>query len=104
MTGQSRLSRNYHDGWIESMEIGPRREVTFNVQLDPVWNPGLPISFRLRFAAIDNMEEVTAFFATAGDVHGIRIESVASDAKHHWTVQLDRLGSVTILARKVSEL
>ena len=56
------LGAEYHDGQIESVEVGPRREVVITVRLDPVWNDGDGSSRRLHLSAIQNFEEVAAFF------------------------------------------
>ena len=56
------LGAEYHDGQVESIEVGPRREVVITVRLDPVWNNGDDSSRRLHFSAIQNFEEVMAFF------------------------------------------
>jgi hypothetical protein len=56
------LSANYHDGQLEGVEFGPRREVVLSVRLDPVWNNGSDAPRRIRFSAIKNYAEVKAFF------------------------------------------
>jgi hypothetical protein len=56
------LGAEYHDGQVESIEVGPRREVVIIVRLDPVWNNGDGSTRRLHFSAIENFEEVAAFF------------------------------------------
>ena len=56
------LKAEYHDGVVEAVEIGPRREVALTVRLDPVWNSGDGSARRLHFSAIDNFDEVASFF------------------------------------------
>ena len=56
------LGAEYHDGAVESVHIGPRRQVELVVRLDPVWNDGDGATRRLRFSKIENFEEVEAFF------------------------------------------
>ena len=56
------LDAEYHDGQVEAIDVGPRRELTLTVRLDPVWNDGDDSTRRLHFSAIQNFEEVAAFF------------------------------------------
>ena len=32
------FKRNFHDGQLASFTLGPRRELTLEIALDPVWN------------------------------------------------------------------
>lgn len=57
------LAAEYHDSQLESVYIGPRREIELVVRLDPVWNSGDGTTRRLRFSRIQNFDDVAAFFA-----------------------------------------
>jgi hypothetical protein len=64
------LGAEYHDGHIESVEVGPRREVVITVRLDPVWNDGDDSARRLHFSSIQNFEEVASFFGRCSSAQG----------------------------------
>ena len=64
------IQYEYHDGWIDSVSIGPRKEVTIGVCLDTVWNPGTDHA-EIRFGGIYNYECVSKYFE--------RIEKDTSD-------------------------
>ena len=51
----------FHDGQLADFTIGPRREVSITVDLDPVWNPNQKRTVLVRFGAIRNMEVVQSF-------------------------------------------
>lgn len=53
---------NFHDGHLASFTLGPRREITLEIALNPVWNRGGPPSVSIRFGAIENYEDVASFF------------------------------------------
>src|SRR6186997_2368785 len=53
---------NFHDGHLANFTLGPRRELTLEIALDPVWNKEAPSSAFVRFGGIGNFDEVAAFF------------------------------------------
>lgn len=53
---------NFHDAQLADFSVGPRREVTLQIALDPVWNLKGAKSVVVRFGAIENMPEVTVYF------------------------------------------
>ena len=53
---------NFHDGQLASFTLGPRRELTLEIALDPVWNKAGPSSASVRFGGIENFDEVASFF------------------------------------------
>lgn len=101
------LNAEYHDGAVEAIETGPRREVVLTVRLDPVWNDGDGSTRRLHFSAIKNFDEVAAFFRRApvapegGDID--EILGVVLVSKDVIGVELDHLGYVEIRGAKVRE-
>lgn len=56
------FSHNFHDGLLMGFTIGPRRELTLEIVLDPVWNGGAAPAVSVRFGGIENFEEVAAWF------------------------------------------
>jgi hypothetical protein len=102
------LRAEYHDGAVESVEVGPRREVAITVRLDSVWNDGDGSTRRLHFSAIQNFEEVAAFFRRASPADGggvfvdevIRIDLVS---KGIIGIEFDVLGYIELRGAKVRE-
>ena len=107
------LPYNFHDGGLAAIEIGPRREVTLTVGLDPVWNAG-ECTARIRFGGIENFDEVRAFFATLPPARlpGAFLDGIdyldydrAEVSRVHRLVlrlELDHGGTVTIRCRNVT--
>lgn len=103
------LHAEYHDGVVEAIELGPRREVVLTVRLDPVWNNGDGTTRRLHFSAIQNFDEVSGFFGRAGPAHGSvvyvdEILGIVRVAKGVIGIELDKLGYVELRGAKVREL
>ena len=102
------LNAEYHDGVVEAVEVGPRREVVLAVELDPVWNDGDGSTRRLHFSAIKNFDEVAAFFRLAppapegGDCVD-EVVGIVLVSKGVIGVDLARLGYVEIRGAKVRE-
>ena len=101
------LNAEYHDGAVEAIEAGPRREVVLTVRLDPVWNNGDGSTRRLHFSAIENFDEVGAFFrqASAAPEGGCvdEVVGIVFVSKGVIGVDLARLGYVEIRGAKVRE-
>ena len=53
---------HFHDAHLASFTLGPRRELTVEIALDPVWNKEGPSSVSVRFGGIENYDEVASFF------------------------------------------
>lgn len=98
------LHAEYHDGVVEAIELGPRREVVFSVRLDPVWNNGDGSSRRLHFSAIQNFDEVAGFFESAGPEYVDEILRIVRVSKDVIGIELDHLGYVELRGAKVREL
>ena len=56
------FKHNFHDGQLAGFALGPRRELTLEIALNPVWNKEAPPSVSVRFGGIENFDEVTSFF------------------------------------------
>jgi hypothetical protein len=98
------LQAEYHDGVVEGIELGPRREVVLTVSLDPVWNNGDGTSRRLHFSAIKNFDEVSSFFGRATPEYVDEILGIMLVAKGVIGIELDHLGYVELHGAKVREL
>jgi len=103
------LKHNYHDGQLVSFSFGPRNEVTLEIYLDPVWNPGGPSTGRIRFGAIQNLNEVQAFFERVspprrGGAFLAEVIGIVYEPKARWILDLSDYGSVVILAKHCDEL
>lgn len=100
---------NYHDGQLESFQLGPRRELTISVDLDPVWNPTTPFA-SVRFGGISNYEEIKDFMRALPEPepNGYIDEVVGLvfvGKGPNWVVlDLSRNGSMVVQARNVTEL
>src|SRR5262245_31808079 len=95
----------YHDGSLEAVELGPRREVTLHIGLDPVWNNGDALVRRLRFSAIKNYEEVATFFgpyASSATNSGSldTILGISKPGKELVGIEMDRLGYIELHGTK----
>jgi hypothetical protein len=102
------LNAEYHDGAVEAVVVGPRREVALTVRLDPVWNGGDDSTRRLHFSAIENFDEVAAFFRQAsptpeGGCCADEVLGIVLVSKDVIGVDLARLGHVEIRGAKVLE-
>lgn len=107
------MKYRYHDGYLKSFSLGPRREMTLTILL-----PGEssdPSLVMTRFGAIENFEEIKSFCenlpSTESDRYYIdeiiRLEldkSKASTAKKmHFLLELDHEGSIPIICGKFNE-
>ena len=103
------LNAEYHDGQLEAVELGERREVTLTVRLDPVWNDGQSPSRRIRFSAIKNYDEVRTFFASMAqqprnDASLDEVVGFVQPAKGRIGIDLAKLGYIELQGAKVREL
>ena len=103
------LQAEYHDGQLEAVEFGERRDVILTVRLDPVWNDGQSPSRRVRFSAIENYDEVRAFFATMperarADASLDEVVALVKPAKGRIGIDLAKLGYIELRGAKVREL
>ncbi len=103
-----RLRYGYHDAQLERCQVGPQREVILEIRLDPAWNRHAPRYVRLRFGAIQNFEDVRAFFERVMARPDRRpegfldeIAGIQCTAKGRWVVDLERGGSITIVSPKM---
>lgn len=101
---------NFHDGHLASFTLGPRREITLVIDLDPVWNKEAPPSVSVRFGGIGNYDEVASFFhalpkpqqpdAYIAEVLGL---DYAGDGPNWVVVDLASHGHIAIHSQHVTE-
>lgn len=101
------LLNDYHDAQLERVAIGPRRELTLFLHLDPVWNPSILEYAVVRFGSIANFEEVERFFSglrcdPARDfITGVcRLEPARQGG---WVVDLDGYEEIVIRTSRCTE-
>jgi hypothetical protein len=61
MAFAKQFSHSYHDGALVAASIGPRREVSLVIRLDPVWNDGVDKECTVHIGAIQHFEDVAVF-------------------------------------------
>jgi hypothetical protein len=100
----------FHDGQLAGFTLGPRRELTLEIALDPVWNKQGPPSVSVRFGGIENFDEVAAFFRVlpppprpdAFIAEVIDVE-YAKEGPNWVMIALSHHGHITIHSRHVTE-
>lgn len=101
------LNAEYHDGVVEAVDVGPRREVIITVRLDPVWNNGDGSTRRLHFSAIQNFGEVAAFFRRASPAEGggfvDEVIGIVLVSNGIIGIEFDSLGYIELRGAKVRE-
>jgi len=102
-----KLTYNCHDGRLVACKVGPERQVTLEIHLDPVWNPDGPPTVSVRFAAISNFEDVRRFFEQVQQSRQHQaldeVVGIVCREKGKWIVDLARAGAVTIATPKMPQ-
>jgi len=102
-----RLTYNCHDGQLVACAVGPQREVTLEIRLNPVMNPDGPPTVRVHFSAISNFEEVRGFFERVQQSSRREaldeVVGIVCREKGKWIVDLARGGAVTIATAKIPQ-
>ena len=104
------FQHNYHDGSLVNFILGPRRELTLEVDLCPLSNP-LTLSARVRFGGIENYDEVAHFFQAipkpkpadycVTEIIGLKY---LNEGPNSVLIDLDHYGHVIIQSKHVTEL
>ena len=104
------FKHNFHDSQLAGFALGPRRELSLEIAIDPAWNKGSAVSTSVRFGGIENFDEVVAFFdalplprhpdAYIAEFIGIQY---AGEGPNWAVVDLDRHGHITVKSQHVSE-
>ena len=102
-----KLTYNCHDGRLVACKVGPEREVTLEIRLDPVANPDGPPAVTVRFGAISNFEDVRRFFEQVQQSRQREaldeVVGIGCRKKGEWIVDLARAGAVTIATPKMPQ-
>ena len=104
------FDHSLHDAWIESVTIGPRREIRLSLALGSarISDPRLPDAATFRLGTIANFEEVHAFFARFEPEPIARIDrvSVLSQSGPSSTValEIDPQGTIEVECSKLELL
>ena len=99
-----------HDAYIESVTIGPRREIRLSLALGSarISDPRLPNVATFRLGAIANFEEAHAFFARFDPEPIARIDRVSVLKRTGWSstvaLEIDPQGTVEIVCSKLELL
>lgn len=103
------FKHNYHDAQLASFTLGPRRELTLEVDLNPVWNKEMR-SVSVRFGGIENYDEVKLFFHALpkpprADAYIAQFVGLGySGEGPNWVIIiLDEHGNIRISSRHVTE-
>jgi hypothetical protein len=100
---------NFHDSQLVGFRLGPRRELTLEIALDPVWNKAGPPSASVRFGGIENFDDVASFFhalppprrdAYVAEIIGLRYPG---DGPNWVVLDLSGHGHIRIQSRHVTE-
>jgi len=101
------LSGNYRDAHIERFALGPHRDLTLFLQLDPASNPSIAQHAVVRFGAIVNYEEVAAFFSAmaASNAGGApaEVRSLEHGAREGWGIDVAGYGKLSIMSARCIE-
>ncbi len=57
---------SFHDSSLLGVQMGPRRDLSLSIDLDPAWNPGGG-AVKVNFDAVENFAEVKEFFSALED-------------------------------------
>lgn len=106
----SSFKYNYHDSQLAGFTLGPRRELTLEIALDPVWNTEASPSASIRFGGIENFEEVAPFFRTLpppprSDCYIAEITGLKylGDRPNRVLIDLADQGQILVQSRNVAE-
>jgi hypothetical protein len=103
-----RLNNNYHDAQIDRFALGPRKDLTLFLHLDPVWNTSIARDAVIRFGAIGNYEEVEAFFAAlppprAEGAFMAEVSALEQGPTGGWLIDVEGYGRLNIMSAKFIE-
>ena len=99
---------NFHDSHLKAFSLGPRRELTLVIALNPMANPGAVTEIAIRFGAIRNFEEVRARFGKLSlpeqdDRYIEEIVRLEQVSKGQWVFQLENGEPIEIQSSKAEE-
>ncbi|GAB4136231.1 MAG: hypothetical protein Tsb009_03220 [Planctomycetaceae bacterium] len=110
----SGLEFEYHDGWIQSVTIGPRQEVNLSICLDTVWNPNNK-SAEVRFGGISNFPSVKRFFDSVAAetseidggplIHSLHVDDkvINKPGDLYYFIDVEAIGDIRIHCKNFTE-
>ena len=98
---------SFHDAWIEHVSVGPRREISFKLELGSarISDSRLPQVGILRLGGIEEMESVSPKFARLSDdsrIDEIQFSFCSQSRLHRLRFVLDPHGTQEICCSKVT--
>jgi hypothetical protein len=95
------LKYNYHDSNVETVAVGPRRELTLQVLLDPFINDEKVAIVKLSFRGINNIDAVIAFVerhleTRRGPAFLARIDDLTKTGRNDYQISFDDIGELTV--------
>ncbi len=103
----ARLLNDYRNARLERAALGPRRELTLFILLDPAHNRSILRDAVVRFGSIANFAEVEAFFsALPADPdcdHLAVIRRLEQEKSGSWLLSLAGCGEIRILSERCLE-
>lgn len=106
------LKHNLHDSFLTAFKIGPRRELSLTIDLNPVVVSGGG-TLSVRFGGIRNLEVVDEFFKSIERmsfpayldevVSIVFLEKISGGGGMKWLLHLARTGELVIECQHVTE-
>jgi hypothetical protein len=103
------LRYNYHDAHVSGFKIGPRREFTLTVHLDPFLNKEIAGAIRLSFRGIHNLDTISAFVTLhlkprqKPNAFIVRIDAIEKTDKNTYRITFDHIGQLEIRGKGHTE-
>lgn len=102
---------HFHDGLLMGFSAGPRRELTLDILLDPVWNSGTVSTVKVRFGGIGNFAEVLSRFRSlpeprlpGGALAGIDSLKFAAQGRGPVILELSGHAPIEVRCRNAAEV
>ena len=99
------LIYNYHDSNVETVEIGPRRELNLKIHLDPILENGKVAVVNLSFRGVYNLETVKVFVGKylktrpAPNAFLGRIDELKKTKRNNYVIDFDNVGQLSVICK-----
>lgn len=100
------LTNDYHDAHIDRIALGPQKDLTLFLHLDPAWNTSIARHAVVRFGAIGNYEEVEVFFSAippSGDAFLAEVSNLEHNPRGGWLIDVKGHGKLSIESSRCIE-